>query len=337
MRSTINETHFKRKHRILQSKKNYDNIATLLELASEREDDLVVALFPTVSLCRVFLRLLVSRSLSHKTAKSEREAVASASTSHDLLATPPPKAETQINNDKGEAIFSELFLKDIVGALVCQQFENVQEEFRKAYMGDDILANCHASTVDNDLFDGVLDMLSYFESIPASTEDLGSLCVDLLEKKSQTVLQLHRQKKPCQSAWRIVISAYTLGVFYLIQNRNLYYTSFYPKLYSLLNTDILNSKHHQPRLCLNVLPSANVAIAPEARAAVESEGMDDPFNEEEVPMQTQAINSCLWEILIVAEPSNSVMKLPVDEFMIPKQIFQPNDPASGVEDNLVVK
>lgn len=33
------------------------------------------------------------------------------------------------------------------------------------------------------------------------------------------------------------------GVFYLIQERNLDYPSFYPKLYSLLDTDILHSKH----------------------------------------------------------------------------------------------
>lgn len=33
------------------------------------------------------------------------------------------------------------------------------------------------------------------------------------------------------------------GVFYLIQERNLDYPSFYPKLYSLLDKDILHSKH----------------------------------------------------------------------------------------------
>lgn len=33
------------------------------------------------------------------------------------------------------------------------------------------------------------------------------------------------------------------GVFYLIQERNLDYPSFYPKLYSLLDRDILHSKH----------------------------------------------------------------------------------------------
>ena len=138
------------------------------------------------------------------------------------------------------------------------------------------------------------------------------------------------------------------GVFYLIQSRNLDYPSFYTKLYSLLDADILHSKHrsrflrlldtflastHLPamlvasfikklaRLCLNAPPSAIVAIipwiynlfkqhplctfmihrvpqTPEAKAAIESEGVKDPFNEEEKdPMQTQAIESCLWEVV----------------------------------------
>jgi U3 small nucleolar RNA-associated protein 19 len=40
-----------------------------------------------------------------------------------------------------------------------------------------------------------------------------------------------------------------------------------------------------------------VLRTPEEKAAVESEGIDDPFIiEEEDPMQTRAIDSCLWEI-----------------------------------------
>lgn len=138
------------------------------------------------------------------------------------------------------------------------------------------------------------------------------------------------------------------GVFYLIESRNLDYPSFYQKLYSLLDADILHSKHrsrflrllatflsstHLPaalvasfikrlaRLCLNAPPAAIVAVVPniynlmkghplctfmlhrtirtpEERATVENEGMDDPFNEdEEDPMQTKAIDSCLWEVV----------------------------------------
>ncbi|KAL4803009.1 CBF/Mak21 family-domain-containing protein [Aspergillus unguis] len=137
------------------------------------------------------------------------------------------------------------------------------------------------------------------------------------------------------------------GLFYLIQEKNLDYPQFYPKLYSLLDADLLHSKHrsrffrllktflastHLPatlvasfikrlsRLALNAPPAAIVAIVPfiynlfkehptctfmlhrvirdsEAQAELESEGMDDPFDEEESdPDRTNAIESSLWEI-----------------------------------------
>jgi len=138
------------------------------------------------------------------------------------------------------------------------------------------------------------------------------------------------------------------GVFYLIQERNLDYPSFYTKLYSLLDADVLHSKYrsrffrlldtflgssHLPavlvasfikrlaRLALNAPPSAIVAIVPwfynifkkhplctfmmhrvprtkEERDLLESEGLADPFlPDEEDPMETRAIDSCIWEIV----------------------------------------
>ncbi|KAI1128288.1 nucleolar complex protein [Nemania abortiva] len=492
---------------ILKSKKNYNNITVLLEYAKEQEDD-EVALFATVSLCRVFLRLLASGSLSRKIGQSERETVvlqwlkgklseykkllvsalgddSSASTAL-TLSMRLLKAETQIAGDKADVTFPKAFLKDIVGALVGKRFEDVHEEFCEKYLGEhadirfytfqalsDILANHAASSIDDDLFNSVFDMLSFFESVPESADDLGSLyIVDLPKKKSDLVLSLHQQKKQCQSAWVALLrcnldrrqrkklleimtdsivplftqpellmdfltDSYNAGgslsllalsgVFYLIQNRNLDYPSFYHKLYSLLDADMLHSKHrssfmrlldtflsssHLPaalvasflkrlvRLSLNAPPSAIVAVipwaynlirrhpmlsfmihrvmrTPEAKEAVESKGMDDPFNEkEEDPMETKAIDSCLWEAvqlqshyhpmvgtiakilseqftkqwynmedfldhsfqsLVEAELSKPVKKPPVVEFMIPKRIFLPNEPGSGVEDNIFVK
>lgn len=140
------------------------------------------------------------------------------------------------------------------------------------------------------------------------------------------------------------------GVFYLIQERNLDYPSFYRKLYSLLDSEILHSKHrsrffrlldtflgstHLPavlvasfikrlsRLTLNAPPGGVVAVVPwiynllkkhptctfmihrethsaEAKEILENEGMDDPFLlEEEDPMETHAIESSLWEIVML--------------------------------------
>jgi U3 small nucleolar RNA-associated protein 19 len=138
------------------------------------------------------------------------------------------------------------------------------------------------------------------------------------------------------------------GVFFLIQERNLDYPQFYTKLYSLLDADLLHSKHrsrffrlldtflassHLPavlvasfvkrfaRLALNAPPSAIVAIVPwiynilkkhplctfmihrvprtpEDKAQIEAEGLSDPFLPDEMdPMETHAIESCLWEVV----------------------------------------
>ncbi|GJC80245.1 uncharacterized protein ColLi_03083 [Colletotrichum liriopes] len=217
------------------------------------------------------------------------------------------------------------------------------------------------------------------------------------------------------------------GVFYLIKERNLDYPSFYTKLYSLLDSEILHSKHrsrffrlmdtflsstHLPavlvasfikrlaRLSLNAPPSAVVFVVPwmynilkrhplctfmihretrdpEAKALMEKQGLDDPFVADEAdPMETRAIDSCLWEIvqlqshyhpnvatiakimseqftkqsyniedfldhsygsLLEAEMSKQVKKPPVIEFQIPKKVFLPNEPESGFQDNLVTK
>ncbi|TPX15655.1 uncharacterized protein E0L32_004353 [Thyridium curvatum] len=217
------------------------------------------------------------------------------------------------------------------------------------------------------------------------------------------------------------------GVFYLIQERNLDYPSFYAKLYSLLDADILHSKHrsrffrlldtflassHLPaqlvasfikrlaRLCLNGPPSAVVAIVPwfynlfkkhptctfmlhrvprtkEEQKQYDAEGMEDPYlPDESDPMETQAIDSCLWEIvqlqshyhpnvatiakimseqftkqfynvedfldhsygsLLDAEMSKQVKKAPVVEFQIPKHILLPQEAGADVEDSLLVK
>ncbi|KAK2629422.1 hypothetical protein QTJ16_000242 [Diplocarpon rosae] len=216
------------------------------------------------------------------------------------------------------------------------------------------------------------------------------------------------------------------GVFYLLEERNLDYPSFYRKLYSLLDSEILHSKHrskffrlletflgstHLPailvasfikrisRLALNAPPAAVVTIVPwlynilkkhpictfmihraprtdEAREILEREGMDDPFlMDEEDPMETKAIDSSLWEIVMLqshyhpnvatlakiiseqftkqsynmedfldhsygsmldAEYAKDVKRTPVVEFEIPRKIFTKQDISSGLHDRLLV-
>jgi U3 small nucleolar RNA-associated protein 19 len=142
------------------------------------------------------------------------------------------------------------------------------------------------------------------------------------------------------------------GVFYLIQERNLDYPSFYRKLYSLLDAGILHSKHrsrffrlldtflastHLPaalvasflkrisRLALNATPAGAVPVIPwiynllkkhpactfmihrvtrdlDAREILESHGLTDRFlMDEEDPMETHAIESSLWEIVMLQD------------------------------------
>lgn len=134
------------------------------------------------------------------------------------------------------------------------------------------------------------------------------------------------------------------GLFHLMQEKNLDYPQFYLKLYSLLTSEILHSKHrsrsfrlldtflastHLPaalvasfikrlaRLTLYAPPSGIVVVVPwiynllknhptctfmihrkpEYSATLTAEGMDDPFDMENPdPMETNAIDSSLWEV-----------------------------------------
>lgn len=137
------------------------------------------------------------------------------------------------------------------------------------------------------------------------------------------------------------------GLFYLMQEKNLDYPDFYTKLYSLLDDDLLYSKHrsrffrllnvfldstHLPavmvasfikrlsRLALHAPPAGIVAVIPwvynmlkahptctfmihreprtdEERQETAEHGTFDPFDaEEKSPMNTNAIDSCLWEL-----------------------------------------
>lgn len=134
------------------------------------------------------------------------------------------------------------------------------------------------------------------------------------------------------------------GLFCLIQQKNLDYPHFYSKLYSLLDANILHSKHrsrffrlldtflastHLPaalvasfikrlsRLCLHAPPSGIVAVVPwiynvlknhptctlmiHRTTKLQSRDLErwgDPFiMDEPDPMETDAIESSLWEIL----------------------------------------
>ena len=135
------------------------------------------------------------------------------------------------------------------------------------------------------------------------------------------------------------------GLFYLIQHKNLDYPQFYQKLYSLLDSQILHSKHrsrffrlldtflgstHLPaalvasfikrlsRLSIHGPPSGIVVLIPwiynllqshpsctfmihrNSNIEPEMERWGDPFRmEESDPMETDALESSLWEIQLL--------------------------------------
>ncbi|KAK8050647.1 hypothetical protein PG994_012377 [Apiospora phragmitis] len=491
---------------ILESKKNYNNITRLLDLSRQKKDG-ESSLIATVALCRVFLRLLAQGTMTKKADQSEKEtiviqwlkdrlvdyegilldALAEEDTESTALtlAMRVLKAEGQYRDNKDEYSFPEPFLKDIVHAIIFNGSEDLRQEFCEKHLGEYCDVRYYAFKAMNDvfgadessqstresLFNNAFEILSFFEYVPDTMEEMGEFYLEKPPKK-HPVTVLSQQKRLGQVAWLAAlrlgpnrdqrkqvlqimtrsiapwftqpefladfltdsydaggsISILALsGVFYLIQHRNLDYPSFYQKLYSLLDNDILHSKHrsrflrlmdtflqstHLPavlvssfikrlaRLALNAPPAAIVAVIPwmyntfkahpsctfmmhrvprtkEEKALIENEGFNDPFDASEPdPMKTNAIDSCVWEIvqlqyhfhpnvatlarilseqftkqsynsedfldhsygsLLDAELSKQVRKPPVVEFMIPKRIFLPQDPASGVEDNLLTK
>lgn len=184
------------------------------------------------------------------------------------------------------------------------------------------------------LFDSGFALISAFDAVPESAEDLEDFYIQRPQSKGHGLRSVHQHRRQGQEAWLALIgiaeskdqgkrilniistviapwftkpelladfltNSYDSGgsmsllamsgVFYLIQERNLDYPSFYPKLYSLLDQDILHSKHrsrffrlldtflastHLPaalvasfikrlsRLSLNAPPSAIVFVVP---------------------------------------------------------------------------
>ncbi|KAL2166381.1 hypothetical protein VTG60DRAFT_2891 [Thermothelomyces hinnuleus] len=476
---------------IQESKRHYNNIATLIELAQKHEDEPKPALASSEALCRTFIRLLAAGNLVKRKDVSEKDVTVISwlrarladyrgvllsmfrskklAPNALMLAMALLKAEAQHLTDREEAVFPRLFFSDIVATLLESPVEPLLGQFSERFVDEyhDIrfytfeaiktYLSERENTVDESIRNAVFNLLISMGDVPGSSDDLEKFYVEPPQKKKKHPLRsLSQHKKQAQEAWLALmhlglskeqrkkvleamstsiapwftqpemlmdfltdcynsggsISLLALsGVFYLIQERNLDYPEFYTKLYSLLDADILHSKHrsrffrlletflgssHLPavlvasfikrlaRLALNAPPSAIVAIVPwfynlfkkhplttfmmhrvprtkEERELLEREGLEDPFlPDERDPMETRAIDSCLWEIvqlqshyhpnvatiakiiseqftkqaynledfldhsygsLLEAEMSKEVKKPPVIEYMIPKRIF----------------
>jgi U3 small nucleolar RNA-associated protein 19 len=362
---------------ILESKRRYNNITTLLHIARRQNTGEDEALLASVALCRVFIRLLAAGSLLRKNNSSEKDiilvhwlrdrlaeyndvllsfldtndhALTALTLSMRLL-----KAHGQYPYREGEEhSFPKVVLRDIVAALCRPGADQVRREFVENYVDeyDDIRLYTFKAIQDklvkqgtqsssspesghDGSFEAVFELLSSIEGVPQSREELADFYIDPPKRqKGHELFSVSKHKKAAQDAWLALMgqemnrgqrkrlldimsgviapwftkpellmdfltdcynsggsmSLLALsGVFYLIQERNLDYPAFYTKLYSLLDPDILHSKHrsrffrlldiflassHLPaaivasfikrlaRLSLNAPPSAIVTIVP---------------------------------------------------------------------------
>ncbi|KAJ6786036.1 hypothetical protein PWT90_06570 [Aphanocladium album] len=310
---------------ILESKKNYNNIAVLLAKAADFESGNPESMLSTVALCRIFMRLLAQGSLVSKKSTSEKDQVVvgwlrdqfgqfkdvllDLLSEDDVAATALTlcmrtlKAEGECLKDKADYAFPRDFLGKIVKNIIASENDEIRksyiEEFAEQY--DDVRYYTFASVASaikdlaeeegdlkSRLFESAFALLSALDGVPESADELEDFYIHKPEKKSHYLRQPNQHKRQGQDAWLALMnivetndqrkrllalisdviapwfakpemlsdflsSSYDAsgsiallalsGVFYLIRERNLDYPSFYPKLYSLLDSQILHSKH----------------------------------------------------------------------------------------------
>lgn len=143
---------------ILESKKHYNNIAALLELAQKHGEDRKPALAATKALCRIFIRLLASGSLVRRKDVSDKDATVTSwlrdrladyrvvllsmfrSTKLALnalvLAMALLKAEAQHLSDREDAVFPRYFFSDIVAAILESPIDQLRQEFAEKFINE---------------------------------------------------------------------------------------------------------------------------------------------------------------------------------------------------------
>jgi U3 small nucleolar RNA-associated protein 19 len=137
---------------VVASKKNYNNITTLIQLSQNSEGEFENAITASVALCRVFIRLTASGSLARKKGQSEKEIIivqwlkdrfseykdvllsllrleSSALTALTLCMRIIKVDGQNLYDDKVGAVFPTMFLQSIVRALVESGSEECRKEF----------------------------------------------------------------------------------------------------------------------------------------------------------------------------------------------------------------
>ncbi|KAJ5766204.1 uncharacterized protein N7511_003820 [Penicillium nucicola] len=360
--STIQEL----ENQIAESRKHYNNIATLISMLnvekSAEKPDLAVA----VSLCRVFSRLIAAGNLTESTRAAENEKIIVAWLKERLneyqsalfaimreadgtcqitaLTLSMRLVKERIAHIPGaESTVWSTGFKDILQAVVeARNGQDLQSEYVNKFMKeyDEVryytftqMAEYAATKRSESILETLISMLESCDEVPAAEHKFENFYANR-DMKNKKLSSVNAHKRQAQDAWLAILrnnlsqtqrkgllrmmvhniepwftrpellmdfltdsfnvgGATSLlalsGLFYLIQEKNLDYPQFYTKLYSLLNAELLHSKHrsrffrllntflcssHLPatmvasfmkrlsRLALNAPPSAIVVIVP---------------------------------------------------------------------------
>ncbi|KAL5044953.1 hypothetical protein BDW71DRAFT_208821 [Aspergillus fruticulosus] len=352
---------------ISESRKHYNNIATLISMLSEDGSGVKPNLAVAVSLCRVFSRLIAGGNLTEVERAPENEKIvvawlrercreyqrllesimrdsdaSSQITALTLAMRLLNERATHIPGDDTQAWTSGLFRNVFEAVIEARDGQALRSEFLEKFLKpyEDVTyytfmqVGEYASTArSTEILETLVTILSTCDTVPGSQHKFSNF-YNKASEQNKKLLSVNSYKKRAQDAWlsilrnnlsqplrktllRIMVhhiepwfnrpellmdfltDSYNVGgatsllalsgLFYLIQEKNLDYPQFYPKLYSLLDADLLHSKHrsrffrllntflastHLPatlvasfikrlsRLALNAPPAAIVAIVP---------------------------------------------------------------------------
>jgi U3 small nucleolar RNA-associated protein 19 len=224
---------------IIESKKNYNNIVTLLSLAQSPSEPAQTTILATVALARVFIRLLTTGDLIARPTLSDKERTIVhwlkdrnddlKSHLHHLIrdgaqaegaratgvtvAMRILKAEQHLY-DKGDYVFPRSSIRGVLQAVIECKDDGVREVFASEFVGKylDVRFFCaktvaellrekraEGSGADPQLFDAVFALLSTFE-LPSSG-DRPAFFLSPPSKKSHPLYSPLQQKKQVQDAW----------------------------------------------------------------------------------------------------------------------------------------
>lgn len=225
---------------ILESKKNYNNITTLVDIARQLDEEEEKSLLAVVALCRVFIRLLAAGSLSRRKGMPDKDVVVvhwlrdRLAEYHEVifslfvrdelamtglaLSMRLLKAEGQCPvSDKDDYNFPKSFLRDIVAALCHPQVDQaVRQEFVEKFVDEfeDVrlytfkaVQDIVGERGDSAVFETLFELLSSIEGVLESSEDFEDFYVDPPKiRKGHELFSVSKHKKQAQEAWLALMS-----------------------------------------------------------------------------------------------------------------------------------